>query len=64
MKPVKELVAAMTLEEKCSMLSGMDFWHTQAVLLLKLHAFIQGKHPDLTAGCELAPAGLGEHVGV
>ena len=54
----------MTLDLERISLGGSVFWHTQAVLLLKLHAFIQGKHPDLTAGCELAPAGLGEHVGV
>ena len=27
----KELVAQMTLEEKCSLLSGADFWHTRGV---------------------------------
>ena len=27
----KELVAMMTLEEKCSLLSGADFWHTRGV---------------------------------
>jgi beta-glucosidase len=28
---VKELVARMTLEEKASLLSGADFWHTKAI---------------------------------
>ncbi|MBQ3705129.1 MAG: glycoside hydrolase family 3 C-terminal domain-containing protein [Clostridia bacterium] len=27
----KELVSQMTLEEKCSLLSGADFWHTRSV---------------------------------
>lgn len=28
---IKALVAQMTLEEKCSLLSGQDFWHTKSV---------------------------------
>jgi len=28
---IKSLVSQMTLEEKCGMLSGLDFWHTKAV---------------------------------
>ena len=31
MKTAKELVRQMTLEEKGSMLSGLDFWHTQPI---------------------------------
>ena len=31
MKTAKEYVALMTLEEKCSLLSGLDFWHTKPV---------------------------------
>ena len=31
MKTPKELVQLMTLEEKCSLLSGLDFWHTKPV---------------------------------
>ena len=30
-KTPRELVAEMTLEEKCSLLSGLDFWHTKSV---------------------------------
>ena len=38
---IKELVAQMTLEEKVSMLSGQDNWHTQAVeRLYGLHAVL------------------------
>ena len=31
MKTPKELVQMMTLEEKCSLLSGLDFWHTKPI---------------------------------
>lgn len=31
MSTIKELISQMTLEEKCSMLSGLDFWHTQPI---------------------------------
>ena len=31
MNTVKELIAQMTLEEKASLLSGADFWHTRSV---------------------------------
>ena len=31
MKTAKELVRQMTLEEKCAMLSGLDFWHTKPI---------------------------------
>mgnify|MGYP000209262186 CR=1 FL=1 len=30
-KLAKELVGKMTLEEKASLLSGLDFWHTKPV---------------------------------
>ena len=33
---IKELIAEMTLEEKASLLSGDDFWHTKAVERLKI----------------------------
>ena len=28
---IKALIAQMTLEEKCGLLSGYDFWHTKSV---------------------------------
>ena len=28
---IREIVSQMTLEEKASMCSGADFWHTEAV---------------------------------
>ncbi|MCR5763030.1 MAG: glycoside hydrolase family 3 C-terminal domain-containing protein [Treponema sp.] len=30
-KEIKELIQKMTLEEKCGMLSGADYWHTKTV---------------------------------
>ena len=27
----KELIAGLTLEQKCSLLSGMDFWQTEEI---------------------------------
>lgn len=30
-KEIKELIKSMTLEEKCSLLSGADYWHTKKV---------------------------------
>ena len=30
-KNIKELISQMTLEEKASLCSGLDFWHTKGV---------------------------------
>ena len=42
----KELVSKMTLEEKASLLSGSDFWHTKAVERLGLKEFMMCDGPN------------------
>ena len=42
---VKKLLAQMTLEEKCSMLSGQDFWHTQQIDRLGIPACMVSDGP-------------------
>lgn len=42
---VKALVAQMTLEEKCSLLSGSDFWHTQPIERLNIPAVMVSDGP-------------------
>lgn len=53
----------VTLDLERISMGGSVFWHNQAVLLPKLQAFIDGKLPALTHGCDIVPAGLGEQVG-
>ncbi len=42
---IKALVSQMTLEEKCSMLSGRSFWHTQAIERLGIPACMVSDGP-------------------
>ena len=42
---VKNLIAQMTLEEKCSLLSGSDFWHTQPIERLGIPACMVSDGP-------------------
>ena len=42
---VKALVAQMTLEEKCGLLSGLDFWHTKPVERLGVPACMVSDGP-------------------
>ncbi len=44
-------------------LGGSVFWHHRALLLPLLQAQLDGRLPALTAGCDLAPAGLQDKVG-
>lgn len=55
------LVATLDLQ-RISM-GGSVYWHHRAYLLPRLQAFVQGKFPALTQGCDLVSAGLGERVG-
>jgi glucokinase len=52
-----------TLDVQRISLGGSVYWHHRAYLLPRLRAYIQGKLPALTDGCELVSAGLGERVG-
>ena len=42
---VKALIAQMTLEEKCSLLSGSDFWHTEPIERLGIPACMVSDGP-------------------
>ena len=57
---VKELVSKMTLQEKASLLSGSDFWHTEAVERLGLKAFMMCDGPNGLRKQE----GEADHLGV
>ena len=43
---VKEMVSKMTLEEKASILSGSDFWHTEGIERLGLPQFMMCDGPN------------------
>ena len=55
------LIATLDLERIS--LGGSVYWHHRDFLLPRLQAFVNGKLPALTIGCELVSAGLGEKVG-
>jgi glucokinase len=53
----------VTLDLQRISIGGSVYWHHRTLLLPKLQAYVQGKLPALTQGCELVSAGLGEQVG-
>jgi glucokinase len=55
------LIATLDLERIS--IGGSVYWHHRNYLLPRLQAFVRGKLPALTDGCELVSAGLGERVG-
>ncbi len=57
---IKELIAQMTLEEKASLLSGLDFWHTKPVERLGIPSVMVSDGPH---GLR-KQAETGDHLGV
>ena len=53
----------VTLDLQRISLGGSVYWHHREYLLPKLQAFMRGKLPALTDGCDLVSAGLGDKVG-
>ena len=56
---IKALISQMTLEEKCGLLSGQDFWHTKAVERLGVPACIVSDGPHGLRKQDLAADHLG-----
>ena len=52
-----------TLDLQRISIGGSVYWHHRSYLLPRLQAYVQGKLPPLTTGCEIVSAGLGERVG-
>ena len=57
---IKHLVSQMTLEEKCGLLSGLDFWHTKPVPRLGIPAVMVSDGPH---GLRKQEEG-GDHLGM
>ncbi len=53
----------VTLDLQRVSIGGSVYWHHRDYLLPRLRAYVQGKFPALTDGCDLVSAGLGERVG-
>ena len=59
-RDVKAIVARMTLEEKASLCSGLDFWHTKPVERLGVPSVMMTDGPH---GLR-KQAGEGDHLGI
>ena len=61
---VKALVAQMTLEEKCGLLSGLDFWHTKPVERLGVPSVMvsDGPHGLRKQNLEADHLGMNESI--
>lgn len=61
---IGKTVAAMTLEEKASLLSGSDFWHTQPIERLDIQPckVSDGPHGLRTQADKSDPVGLGKAI--
>ncbi len=57
---IKKLISQMTLEEKCGLLSGLDFWHTKPVQRLGVPAVMVSDGPH---GLRKQEEG-GDHLGM
>ena len=61
---VKELISKMTLQEKASLLSGGDFWHTQDIERLGLKGFMMCDGPNGLRKQEGNPDHLGKQESI
>lgn len=59
-RDIKKLIAEMTLEEKASLCSGLDFWHTKPIERLGIPSVMVGDGPH---GLR-KQAGEGDHLGI
>ncbi|MBO2516401.1 MAG: glycosyl hydrolase [Clostridiales bacterium] len=57
---IRKVISQMTLEEKCSLLSGSDFWHTKAVERLGIPAVMVSDGPHGLRKQDTS----GDHLGI